>query len=106
MDYDYAQMQPTLERVTYNVATSSGIDDPITDTFTTITEEQVLPSNSILLRTNDEIWGRRCRSSTLTSSVAVSDRPAEPINVFTGRSKCNRSRRREGRYVYLRHQHY
>ncbi len=83
MDYDYAQMQPTLERVTYNVATSSGIDDPITDTFTTITEEQVLPSNSILLRTNDEIWGEDAIINA-TSSVAVSDRPAEPINVFTG----------------------
>ena len=83
MDYDYAQMQPTLERVTYNVATSSGIDDPITDTFTTITEEQVLPSNSILLRTNDKIWGDDAIINA-TSSVAVADRPAEPIQVFTG----------------------
>ena len=83
MDYDYAQMQPTLERVTYNVATSSGIADPIMDTFTTITEEQVLPSNSILLGTNDKIWGENAIINA-TNSAAVSDRPAEPINVYTG----------------------
>lgn len=83
MDYDYAQMQPTLERVTYNVATSSGIDDPIMDTFTTITEEQVLPSNSILLGTNDKIWGENAIINA-TNNAAVSDKPAEPINVYTG----------------------
>ena len=83
MDYDYAQMQPTLERVTYNVATSSGIEDPIIDTFTTITDEQVLPSNSILLGTNDEIWGDDAIIDA-TSDVAVSDRPADPIHVYTG----------------------
>lgn len=88
MEYDYAQMQPTLERVTHNITTSTGIDDPITDTFTTITEEQVLPSNSILLGTNDEIWGDDAIINA-TNSIAVSDRPAEPINVYTGEVTLN-----------------
>lgn len=87
-EYDYAKMQPTLERVTYNVATSSGIDDPITDTFTTITEDLELPSNSILLGTNDEIWGDGAIINA-TNKNAVSDRPADPINVFTGEVTIN-----------------
>ena len=83
MDYDYSKMQPTLERVTHNITTSTGIDDPITDTFTTITEDQVLPSNSILLGTNDKIWGDDANINA-TNMVAVADRPAEPIDVYSG----------------------
>lgn len=83
MNYRYQDMQRTLERVTYNVAKSSGIDDPITDTFSTIDEETALDPNSILLNTDDQVLGDDALINA-TNSAALGDHPADEIPVFTG----------------------
>lgn len=83
MGYRYKDMQPTLERITRNVTESTGIDDPITDTFTTTDEDSVLDPNSILLNTNDEVMGDEANINA-TNSVALGDHPADPIDVYTG----------------------
>ena len=83
MGYKYKDLQATLERVTRNVTKSTGIEDPITDTFTTTEEDSSLSLDSILLNTDDEVLGDDAIISA-TSTVAVGDQPAEPIDVYTG----------------------
>ena len=83
MGYKYKDVQVTLERVTDNVTKSTGIDDPITDTFTTIGQDSGLSADSILLGTDDAVLGENAIVSA-TSTVAIGDHPAEPIEVFTG----------------------
>lgn len=83
MGYRYKDMQPTLERITRNVTKSTGIDDPITDTFTTTDEDYALDSDSILLNTDDAVMGDDANINA-TNSVALGDHPAEPIDIFTG----------------------
>lgn len=81
--YSYRDMQPTLERVTHNITTNTGIDDPITDTFETIDEDTGLSLDSILLGTDDSVMGDDANINA-TNTVALGEHPAEPIEVFTG----------------------
>lgn len=83
MGYRYKDMQSTLERITRNVTENTGINDPITDTFTTTDEDSALDPNSILLNTNDEVMGEEANINA-TNSIALGDHPAEPIEVYTG----------------------
>ena len=83
MGYRYKDMAPTLERVTYNITRETGIEDPITDTFTTIEENEGLSVNSILLGTDDSVLGEDAIINA-TDTVAVGDHPAEEIPVITG----------------------
>ncbi|MCD7819606.1 MAG: DUF1002 domain-containing protein, partial [Lachnospiraceae bacterium] len=83
MGYNYSDVQETLERVTRNVTKSSGIDDPITDTFTTSEEDSTLSIESILLNTDDSVLGEDAIINA-TNSVAIGEHEAEPIDVFTG----------------------
>ncbi len=83
MGYEYKDMQRTLERVTHNVTESTGIKDPIEDTFTTLDDDTGLDVNSILLSTEDNVLGADA-VITATNRVALGDHPAEPIDVFTG----------------------
>lgn len=83
MGYKYSDMQPTMERVTHNMTTATGIDDPIEDTFTTLTDDFALSLDSILLGTNDDVLGEGAIINA-TNSVAVGDREPETIEVFTG----------------------
>ncbi|MBQ1312864.1 MAG: DUF1002 domain-containing protein [Blautia sp.] len=82
MKYSYADLQPTLERVTRNITKSTGIADPITDTFTT-PEDDALSIDSILLNTNDSVMGEGANINA-TDSVALGDHPAEEIEVYSG----------------------
>ena len=83
MGYKYKDVQMTLERVTDNITKATGIDDPITDTFTTIGEDSGLAPDSILLGTDDEVLGEDTIISA-TNTVAIGDHPAEPVDVFEG----------------------
>ncbi|MBR2571399.1 MAG: DUF1002 domain-containing protein, partial [Clostridia bacterium] len=83
MDYNYAEMQPTLERVTRNVAKATGIQDPIMDTFTTTDDSDSLFFESILLNTEDAVMGADAKINA-TNASAVGDHPAEVIPVYTG----------------------
>lgn len=83
MDYNYKDVQRTLERVTYNVAKKAGIKDPITDTFSTITDDEGLLADSILLGTDDDVLGDDANINA-TSNVALGEHPAEIIDVFEG----------------------
>ena len=64
-------------------STATGIDDPIEDTFTTLTDDFALSLDSILLGTNDDVLGEGAIINA-TNSVAVGDREPETIEVFTG----------------------
>ena len=57
MNYNYDDMKVTLQRVTNNIVEENGIQDPITETFEDLSEYDVLPENSILRTTNDEVMG-------------------------------------------------
>ena len=83
MGYRYKDMQPTLERVTHNVTQSTGIKDPIVDTFTTIQEDSSLSADSILLNTDDEALGENVIINA-TNSAVIGDHEPEPIEVYTG----------------------
>ena len=83
MDYNYKDLQRTLERVTHNVTQKAGIDDPIEDTFETLDEDSSLDPDSILLGTADEVLGEDANINA-TNSAALGDHEAEPIDVFTG----------------------
>lgn len=80
--YSYADMAPTLERVTRNITKTTGIVDPITDTFIT-SEDDELSIDSILLGTQDDTLGDDAIINA-TNTVALGDHPAEIIDVFTG----------------------
>lgn len=91
MGYSYADMQPTLERVTRNITKSTGIQDPITDTFT-YDDSDGLPIDSILLNTEDGVMGRDANINA-TNTVALGDHPAEVIEVITGDVRLTESGR-------------
>ena len=83
MDYRYSDLQRTLERVVHNIVTSTGIEDPIEDTFETIDDEEGLSADSILLGTDDEVLGENADINA-TDTVALGDHPAEPVETFSG----------------------
>ena len=83
MDYSYKDLQRTLERVTHNVTQSSGIKDPIEDTFETLNDDSSLDPDSILLRTSDEVLGDDANINA-TNSAALGDHEAEAIDIYTG----------------------
>lgn len=83
IDYNYKDVQRTLERVTFNITKNSGIKDPIIDTFSTIADDEGLLSDSILLGTNDDALGDDANINA-TNSVALGDHPAEIIPLFKG----------------------
>ena len=83
MDYSYKDLQRTLERVTHNITQSSGIKDPIEDTFETLNDDSSLDPDSILLRTSDEVLGDDANINA-TNSAALGDHEAEAIDVYAG----------------------
>ena len=83
MNYNYKNMQRTLERVTYNASVNSGIKDPMIDTFSTLDDDEGLLPDSILLGTDDDSLGDGAVISS-TSNVALGEHPAEKIEVVEG----------------------
>lgn len=83
INYNYKNMQRTLERVTYNASVKSGIKDPMIDTFSTLDDDEGLLPDSILLGTDDDSLGNDAIISS-TSMVALGEHPAEKIEAFEG----------------------
>ena len=87
MNYDYDSMKVTLQRVTNNIVERTGINDPIQETFEDLSAEDVLPENSILRETNDDVMGEEA-NITATNEEALApveeeaeEEPAEPAPV-------------------------
>ena len=70
LDYNYDDMKLTLQRVTNNITTQTGIEDPITDTFEDLSALDVLPENSVLRETNDSAMGEEA-NITATNQEAL-----------------------------------
>ena len=73
MDYNYEEMQPTLERVTNNVVVSTGIQDPITESFDVKPGEESLDADSILNDTDDSALGDDVEINSTGETIVMGD---------------------------------
>ena len=81
MGYKYEEVQPTLERVTINAVTASGIEDPLVETFDPASWDTSVDSDSILVNNDDSALGNESGiNSTFTGVAEEAPAIAETIS--------------------------